>query len=447
MASVRGVCAVGRSTLPNMSALAPHAMQTRVVAMELRLVDMNRDVMGNIVLQAALEARSAQNPILSMCKWMESFCTAVASNNRTKCHDDLYRLALAVFGFVPTIMPSRSGFQDWKSLFHKLCDAFTSVIRLDQSSWKRKRTSIWSSVESWLLHRDGIKPTDEYMIGQFFKVDMSKRDMDLLLDGVLEHAHPTNPSSGRRWPDDEVDWLRGVWDRRFNQKYLRHPSSHEVYTDPWMAVMTLLVLRGAQPFQTKHYEDMDNDMYLALTLTFASTSELVQSISKEDATDRIKEALDRGGDPNYAGRFFHRVDNFQIIQRHVRTVYGEDRSGWRQTLLTIALISENGPVVKLLVDAGAHLTPNANNRNQCFRALSYFLTPAAATDQETTEKLIAMVSASEQNTPEVSTTHLTETNKTVSEWLTTLDMEDLHSLKMIVPLWITNPIRLLASPT
>lgn len=424
--------------LPSMGALSLHTIHTRVVATGVFLLpELPGDAMGNVVTQAALAARGEQKPVHHICEWMKHYCTA--AERVGKCEDDWYRLALAVFGFVPTTyettstLPGWSGFENWKSLFLKLCRAFDPDFiepTTQPSGWRRKRfasSKFWLFLKTRLSHRDGVQVE---MIRQFFKDDMSQRDADLLLDAVLAAGF------GLHLPGDvDTTELEAFW---FGKGEGPDPSIKKIKS-PWMAVVTMLWLRGAKPFQTKHYEEVDNDMYLSLALTLGGSGEHVDTrMSQDEANDRIRLGLSRGGDPNYEGKVFYKVlwltnsENIRILDDSQVLQSGA------KSLLTIALVSENGPAVKLLVDAGAHLMPDGPSLRILRQALQYFLKPVAAGDRETTEKLIAMMAPPES---ELENFYLNDSHRELSNWLNDPNREQ------PVPLWMQQKVTSLLNVT
>lgn len=421
--------------LPSMGALSLHTIHTRVVATGVFLLpELPGDAMGNVVTQAALAARGEQKPVHHICEWMKHYCTA--AERVGKCEDDWYRLALAVFGFVPTTstLPGWSGFENWKSLFLKLCRAFDPDFiepTTQPSGWRRKRfasSSFWSILKTRLVQQE-IDGVQVEMIRQFFKDDMSQRDADLLLDAVLAAG----------LPNVDTTELEAFW---FGKGEGPDPSIKKIKS-PWMAVVTMLWLRGAKPFQTKHYEEVDNDMYLSLALTLGGSGEHVDTrMSQDDANDRIRLGLSRGGDPNYEGKVFYKV-RWLTNSENIRILADSQvLQSWAKSLLTIALVSENGPAVKLLVDAGAHLMPDGPSLRILRQALRYFLKPVAAGDRETTEKLIAMMSMQPQNMPKVENfTYLNDSERELSNWL--LVRVEEHP----VPLWMQQKVTSLLNVT
>ena len=138
-----------------------------------------------------------------------------------------------------------------------------------------------------------------------------------------------------------------------------------------MAVVTLLAMRGAVAFRTAYWLGLNNEMYMTLYQTTASV-QTPFSGDWEVVINRMKDFLQLGADPNFDGLtdpYFDRV-----------------------VLLEVALRSGNGAVVKLVLDAGARLPVGVSNMDQFFdTVVAYCWTPAAASDKETTMRLLAPV--------------------------------------------------------
>jgi hypothetical protein len=112
----------------------------------------------------------------------------------------------------------------------------------------------------------------------------------------------------------------------------------------WKALLTLLLMRGANPFQSALYNSLDRSMYAAIT------SAMHHDIPWNDALARVRDALDAGANPNFDGSGMK--DAGLPAPSFLATFNPEEPSEW-PPVLNVALVSGEVDLVKLLVDAGA----------------------------------------------------------------------------------------------
>ena len=111
-------------------------------------------------------------------------------------------------------------------------------------------------------------------------------------------------------------------------------------SSPWMAMVTLLDLRGAEPWQLGKYRAIDRKLYAAI-YQVTQTENITPAIAAEQL-EKVRRALNRYADPNYDGALEERVPPLV--------------TPWMPNpppVLQQAVMASDGPILKLLLDRGA----------------------------------------------------------------------------------------------
>lgn len=370
------------------------------------LAAMPPQVVEVLVEQAALAARAAPNPPEAICEWMKAFCTALGAQT---CPDDLFRRALAAWGFVPVqeatreaVFPNRdptfpgtyvnlrgeqvpapaeapppawAGFGSWRSLFAGLCEAwYGRRSRLHEDYEHGHPGSMWIDATSRLTRRHN---TDQAEIDQvkarFVNLTMSQREKDTLIDSLLTHVDwwvgavageewPAKLQSGEGWGEDEFEGFKDMklhtywfdWRTGIN---LDVPNCFRNESGPWRAVVALLVMRGARvvmptgdlgflgPLRPVQWYQ-NRDVRLYRLVVYAQRGQLdLNEENLEDVRDLLEEDE---ADPNR---------NMNLLQKgpmpHWQPTYELTAQTRRPPLLIVAIWMRKGPLVKLLLKFGA----------------------------------------------------------------------------------------------
>ena len=292
------------------------------------LTDALPETIGLIVHQAAKKARSnakREDPVRTICDWMENFCTAYAGKEEEQnreCDDQWYRMAMEVFGYVtPRTMPgeqpqlpANSAFGKdgwgWRSLFHALCNAYGGTWQTSRSEFK----GFWKFFRTWGLDLS-VWPNEYLDIDPIFDLTLTQREKDDLLLALLKAGVMMKLEEKKAQPTD--DPLREVWTLQCEdlqdqliQKYTswvkgevpmqtddaNDPFILEELTTPWMAVVTLLRLRGARVWDANTnrnlYETYDaQDQWLRDALAMGP-------LQRQTALLMARGALRKGANPN-----------------------------------------------------------------------------------------------------------------------------------------------------
>lgn len=357
----------------------------------LQLADMPPELIGNVVRQAALVARSTPNPARSIFEWMRFFCIAASEDSiRCRGRDDWYRLALAAFGFEPSTFPPRFNFKDWRSFFFMLCKAFTPLPSVPTPTPMYE--AFWNNALYQLYPGLGGLPPASVWMKRFLSVEMPQYEMDELLDGLLR-----SPSCG------QVEWNRYIMGDKPTGDTLCARRFEKA--SPLMAMVTLLVMRGALAFRKQYWIETHNKMYATLLGNVTG----VFTLPWETITDQMNAFLQLGADPNYAGR---------LVPVEMRVALPIGVGSWqhgRPCLLMLAVKSEHAPIVRLLLDAGAHLPQRPMLEAFFKQVLEYCRKPAATSDQEATKKLINLVDGFVQTMPVAASRG--PYNESIHEWV------------------------------
>lgn len=324
-----------RAQMPSLAGLS---LARRRVPTGWSLSDAPYDAIGLLVHQAVVDARKADDPVRTMCAWMENFCTAYAVKAQGQaCLDQWYRVAIEVFGYVaPPVpgqepaLPTNSAFQTWQRLFYALCDAFTAKPPHEtRFFWRFFRT--WGRVND---HLGTPWPNEWLDRNRILDPTLTPRELEELLDALFK---------AKVWMDLEANWDEAlvrpwttahdlIWQRHaanfrqwMSQEPYRFPDPEysleywQTSDDTWMAVATLLMLRGARLWDdTKGmwkydaYAEQDSILESALArggpgtgaTADNATADDVQELRKE-LRERIRDALAAGADPNVEGPRHH----------------------------------------------------------------------------------------------------------------------------------------------
>lgn len=294
------------------------------------------DAIELVVHEAVVNARKADDPVRTMCAWMENFCAAYAVRGQV-CLDQWYRVAIEVFGYVAPPVPGQepapptnSAFQTWRRLFYALCDAFTAKP-------PHETRTFWRFFRTWGRVNDGLGrpwPNEWLDRNRILDPTLTPRELEELFDALFK---------AKVWMDREADWGEALvrpWTTAHDLTWQRHAAnfrqwmSQEPYRfsdpkysleywqtgdDTWMAVATLLMLRGARLWDdTKSmwkydaYAEQDSILESALARGYAieamadnaTTADDVQEL-REELRERIRDALAAGADPNVEGPRHH----------------------------------------------------------------------------------------------------------------------------------------------
>jgi len=367
------------------------------------LAAMPPQVVEVLVEQAALAARDAPNPPEAICEWMKAFC--VASGARA-CPDDLFRRALAAWGFVPeekaareTVLRSRdpaapgtyvnlrgepvpapaemappawAGFDTWRVLFGQLCEAWYGRLSRPHDDYVnpfREPGSMWLHA-AWRLgepHRWGDPQPNQADVdrtkARFLNPDMSQREKDTLVDALLTNAERVAGGvTDEQWHSvDQGDWdnhrenyrdhlLKNWWhdfrwgDFASNDSWFGHESA------PWRAVLALLVLRGGR-VTMPGYLSWDRPMKYYERRDRILYRLLVRVQRREDELneERLKDVRllleEMGANPNPNQRLLEWLPQPILPAGDFITPYPPP--------LIVAIYARSGPLVKLLLEFGA----------------------------------------------------------------------------------------------
>ena len=321
---------------------APDSKAVRVGPEAALLTSLPRDVIDLMVTQAAMGARKSATPTSDMCAWMQSFCRS-AQVQGLPCDDNWFRLALSVFGYVPEAraLPERSGFKSWRALFYGLCKAFNHpnpdllapANPLFASFWERTGSAFQQLPYSDRWLRTRVTTLD---LNRFRDPDASQRELDTLLYALIEGEIKASVVH-KTWVARAN--FAELWKAWFNGENVTLRRD----TRPWMAIVTLLLMRGAVPFN-KHWEDLDKELYGTMARSLMTRQAAAWNAVKE----RVRELLADGANPDcYDNRAELLVQFPRILKEGFE--YGP-------TLLAVALHYKNAEAVRLLLDAGASPT-------------------------------------------------------------------------------------------
>ena len=240
-----------------------------------------RDVIEVMVTQAALAARKdhpyehPQRPVRTICKWMRDFCRA-AKVQGLKCDDHWFKLALQTFGVSAdaTRLPcmingtkrnaagrDEPTYRTWQDLFGNICDALT------------RQPHMWDK-GTWGVG-DPVPDT-------FVDVNATQRQLDFEAEHVI-HAWireiPTSTGGGETVARDKVERLVTAWAAGEGWDTEPEKAGH-------LALLTLLLLRGAELMTAPKYALLDSKIYHA-------TQGLINgSMDAAEAREQVREALE-----------------------------------------------------------------------------------------------------------------------------------------------------------
>jgi hypothetical protein len=377
------------------------------------LANASGDAIALVITHAGMDARKSDNPPLAMCEWMKNFCRAGKYQGVAGCEDQWYFHALAAFGIDPMsaaidgVAPDGTGFKSWRALFGTLCECFYGFAAPLNSGPVTNSVALQTGTAPfWNFTRSvmGGGAASRAFVMRFINPDANKRELDVLMNGLFEGwiakqvPHKGQPAEIVRRRSNERRVLHDsyqAWKRRRkaalplpprmgmpNMAMEGWPSND---ASPWMAMVTLLDLRGAEPWQLAKYRAVDRELYAAIH--DVTQTEYITSAIAAEQLEKVRSALDRYADPNYDGALEARVPPLV--------------TPWMPNpppVLQQAVMASDGPILKLLLDRGAHLPGGVGAGGYVKRKFEFFDALLFATafsrpanwrvDRETTERLI-----------------------------------------------------------
>ena len=344
------------------------------------LVGLPGDMLELIVKQAVASARTSPTPVHDVCEWMKSFCrSAKMQGVGVGCEDDWYLAAMGVFGYAPDpaaakapALPSYSVFKSWRELFDALCGVFdVSEARFQNNTAVTAAQLVWTRVNSEMANSwvpspyDALGmflvPTDDpptmaptiekwRAVAQVYRNSRytSQRHLDTLLEIVLQGMISNHyfARGEREGYDDDVNRQRAESEREFEsdwEKWTRNEPSplrdRKMVSGideqrAFMALVQLLLLRGAEPFTRRAYKRLDN------TLTDIMDEFYQNNISLDTALNRLRDALDQGAS----------LENYK---RQLNSMHPEEDAEYMPwNAMRSAIIVGNGDIINLLLDRG-----------------------------------------------------------------------------------------------
>jgi hypothetical protein len=401
------------------------------------LAAMPPQVVEVLVEQAALAARDAPNPPEAICEWMKAFCRALGAR---ACPDDLFRRALAAWGFVPKEAtreavfpnpdpdapgtyvnlrgervgapaeappPAWAGFGTWRSLFAGLCEAwYGRLSRLHDDYEHGQPGSMWIDATRRLTRRDNTDQAEiDRVKARFVNLTMSQREKDTLIDSLLTNVDgwvdavareewPARLQSGEGWGEDEFEGFRDMklhtywldWRSGIN---LDVPNYFRNESGPWRAVFALLAMRGARVVMPR--DDFlsslgplrpvqayeQKDVRLYRLVVYAQRGELALD---EEQLKYIRWHLEEGfADPNR---------DMNLLNKGPVPHWPPGYEGPRKPpTLIVAIWMRSGPLVKLLLEFGA-TSAFAGTHGLFIALLSNMGRPGWTVEKEDTLKLL-----------------------------------------------------------
>lgn len=287
------------------------------------LTDAPPETIGLLVHQAAMKARSnakQEDSVSTICTWMENFCIAYAGKEeKRECDDQWYRMAMETFGYVtPSAapgeqpqLPANSAFGKdgwgWRSLFHALCNAYGGTWQTSRFEFK----GFWKFFRTWRFGH-AFFPNEFLDIDTIFDLTLTQREKDDLLLALLQAGVMMHLEGGKQKPTDDplsevwtiegevlqdqliknyTSWVKGEAPVQPNDAFI-----FEKLTTPWMAVITLLMLRGARVWDADEKRNMIE--------TYEAADELLRDAlakgpeEENGARETARKALRMGANPN-----------------------------------------------------------------------------------------------------------------------------------------------------
>jgi len=272
----------------------------------LRLTGLPRDVIDVMVTQAALSARSAEDPAQAICEWMGQFCKAAKVQGVAGCDDRWYMLALQAFG-VP-LMNEKPAYMEheWRVLFGQVCEALNETRRIHSM---RPGYFKWNAPQ---------REMDE-ALSDIFAGWKAKRMMTLERHG--HNAEGADSNHEQEFKQVVEDWMAG----RDQKNRTKKPSKSK-------ALAAMLLLKGAQPWTEAKYK---GEEYATLDMAAVNAVQNLRNgrISAAEALVALRQALDSGASL-YAPE--------QVVQGSIS--YG--------SLMYVAAKTEDADIINLLLDRG-----------------------------------------------------------------------------------------------
>lgn len=278
----------------------------------LLLTHLPRDVIGEVVTHAALDARNAEVPASAICTWMRRFCTT-ARVQGVPCDDYWYKLALAAFGVDPDAVP-RSGQLKWMRNNTKR-----------SLSWREFFGSVCNAFFAKPIYLPRIQETFPGLLTH----SLTQRKLDETLMAVMDFCVETIKVKRNLDSFEEAEAvLKANWDLLMQGK-----RSALLSFDYW-PLMGLLLLRGAEPYTQLKYAALDHEVYAAIMATRGDELSTHERLSTEEALRRIADAMARGARLNVT---------CETVEDNPRIMF---------TLQT-ALVANNATIIRWLLDRGA----------------------------------------------------------------------------------------------
>jgi len=243
----------------------------------LRLTGLPRDVIDVMVTQAALSARNAEEPAHVICEWMGQFCKAAKVQGVAGCDDRWYMLALQTFGVPPTSVKPTYVHGTWRELFAQVCSMDWEIF-----------TEVHAEFMEW-----NVVPSPEEMakVQRGLEWDVPRPLLDEAFRTVERYIRFPD-----RGPEDQTPWEQRIllgqqdWDL-----WMRGQDPVNNKEMRFYALAALLMLKGAY-VMPENANALDQELYDSMDQFVHGT------ISKAEALDRMRDALDRGARLNTLGK-------------------------------------------------------------------------------------------------------------------------------------------------
>ena len=319
--------------LPSLAALRPSAAPTDANEQKRQrdqppaaqpapppLLGLPRDVIEVVVTQAALSARKAPKPALAICVWMRDFCRAARAQD-FECDDRWFKLALQTFGVrkdavklpcmraLPKADADRGApvYQTWKGLFGHICNALTHEPT-------PANMGVWGS---------GAVPEN------FVNLDATQRELDFEAERLSKPwVKGLMDAVGT---DASVQWAR----EKVKARFTAWAAGEAVDTVPshaqHLALMTLLLLRGAEIMAADRYAELDHQIWDAAMRLIA------EDMDAADAREQVRTALDEGA---------------SLVNTRRMSFLGENSGREPQSTMLMAIRAGDAGILNLLLDKG-----------------------------------------------------------------------------------------------
>jgi hypothetical protein len=319
--------------LPSLAALRPSAAPTdaneqkrqrvqppAAQAVPPPLLGLPRDVIEVMVTQAVLSARKAPKPALAICVWMRDFCRAARVQD-VECDDRWFKLALQTFGVrkdavklpcmraLPKADSDRGApiYQTWKGLFGHICNALTHEPT-------PANKGVW-----------GSRAVPEI----FVNLDATQRELDfeaerLTKPWVKGAMDAVGTDASVQWAREKVKAFFTAWAAGEAVDAVPSHAQH-------LALMTLLLLRGAEIMAADRYAELDHQIWDAAKRLIAD------DMDAADAREQVRTALDEGA---------------SLVNTLRVSFLGENNGGVPQSTMLMAIRAGDAGILNLLLEKG-----------------------------------------------------------------------------------------------